>query len=1092
MSVLPVGFGSATNGGGYQIERSLRFNSADSAYLNKTFSTTPTNRAKKTVSFWVKRSALSSAQDLFSSYNGGGQDGLFFNSSDQLQIYAMNGGAGGTVNGVLRDVSAWYHIVYVIDTTQATAGDRLKIWINGVNYPSSSWTSYSAPTLNSTADILFFQSTEIGRNDFTSGGYLNGYLTETYYIDGQALTPSSFGQINASTGVWEPIAYTGTYGTNGFYLPFKTASNWSGFFDGTDDKLTSSTNAIAATGEFSVEAWVYQTARTVTSDQHIFSQYTSGATAGRWYLRFNGTTVALTTGLGTSVSCATTVNTGTWYHVCVTRDSGNRFRVFLNGVLDGTAVISGSLDTAASVIGATQTANYWQGYISNVRAVSGQIPTAYQTSSTTVGASIFTPSTSQLTAVSGTSLLTCQSSTFVDNSGLGRTITPAGDARPQQFSPFTLDVTDDHSGTGNNWQPNNLDLRTTGVGADITVDSPTSYGIDTGVGGEVRGNYCTLNPLDKTAAATLSNGNLQALLNGVNYFAKSTIAISSGKWYWEVTASATAEDMIGITKSEVVTTGYFGSQATSYGYYKTNGNKYNSATGTAYGASYASGDIIGVALDLDAGTLTYYKNGVSQGTAFTGLSGTFFAGVSTAGTGGTQTINFGQRPFEKWNGSAYVANTAPSGFKALCTQNFTTPTIGATSSTLANKYMDVTLYTGNGAVRSITNSGSMQPDFVWDKLRSGANSHRLFDAVRGVEKALYSNLTNIETTETGTLTSFNSNGFSLGTNTETNTNTSTYVAWQWKANGAGSTNSNGTAKSSSVTVDSGTDTVTWNSHGMSDGQKIGFFAATMPGGLSAGTLYYVRDAATNTFKVAASSGGAAIDITSNGTTVTAHTTLTSTVSANTASGFSIVTYTGTGANATVEHGLGKAPSFIIVKSRSIVDGWLVYSSILGATKYLVLSSSNAQGTLTAAWNDTAPTSTVFSLGTNAAVNQNSATYVAYCFAEVPGYSAFGSYTGNGSSTDGPFIYLGFRPAYVLIKRSSAIEAWCVMDSKREGYNVDNDPLFANLPNSEGTQDFLDLLSNGFKLRSTDTGVNGSGTYIYAAFAESPFKYSLAR
>ena len=218
MAVLPTGIGPVT--GGYNIERSLRFNSADSAYLNKTFSTTPTNRAKKTVSFWVKRSALSSAQDLFSSYNGSGQDGLFFNSSDQLQIYAMNGGAGGTVNGVLRDVSAWYHIVYVIDTTQATAGDRLKIWINGVNYPSSSWTSYSAPTLNSTADILFFQSTEIGRNDFTSGSYLNGYLTEIYYIDGQALTPSSFGETDSATGVWKPKAYSGTYGTNGFFLKF--------------------------------------------------------------------------------------------------------------------------------------------------------------------------------------------------------------------------------------------------------------------------------------------------------------------------------------------------------------------------------------------------------------------------------------------------------------------------------------------------------------------------------------------------------------------------------------------------------------------------------------------------------------------------------------------------------------------------------------------------------------------------------------------------------------------------------------------------------------------------------------------------------
>jgi hypothetical protein len=383
----------------------------------------------------------------------------------------------------------------------------------------------------------------------------------------------------------------------------------------------------------------------------------------------------------------------------------------------------------------------------------------------------------------------------------------------------------------------------------------------------------------------------------------------------------------------------------------------------------------------------------------------------------------------------------------------------------------------------------MQPDFVWDKLRSGANSHRLFDAVRGVEKALYSNLTNIETTETGTLTSFNSDGFSLGTNSETNTNTSTYVAWQWKANGAGSTNSNGTAKSSSVTVDSGTDTVTWNSHGMSDGQKIGFFAATMPGGLSAGTLYYVRDAATNTFKVAASSGGAAIDITSNGTTVTAHTTLTSTVSANTTAGFSIVKHINSGAPATIEHGLGVAPKFIINKVYDRTENWRVYYGI--SNKLMQLNTTSAEATDTNVWNNTNPTSNVFSIGTYWSSGDD---VISYCFAEVPGYSAFGSYTGNGS-TDGVFIYLGFRPRYVLIKRTNTTENWHVMDTSRNPYNYMDLSLYPNLSNAEVATSghAIDFVSNGIKMRNSNTGYNASGsTYIYAAFAESPFKYSLAR
>jgi len=944
--------------------------------------------------------------------------------NDSINIYW--GGAGGpqwTATAVLRDPSAWYHLVFAFDTTQATFGNRLKLYVNGVQ--STVWSLQETGGLTAQNSDLYINNNQqhnLGASG-TPGNYFDGYMTEVNFIDGQALTPSSFGETDSATGVWKPKVFSGTYGTNGFYLPFKTASQWSGFFDGTGDKLTSSTNAIAATGEFSVEAWVYQTARTVTSDQHIFSQYTSGATAGRWYLRFNGTTVAFTTGLGTSVSCATTVNTGTWYHVCVTRDSSNRVRVFLNGVLDGTAVISGSLDTAASTIGATQTANYWQGYISNVRAVSGQIPTAYQTSSTTVGASIFTPSTSQLTAVSGTSLLTCQSSTFVDNSGLSRTITTAGDVITQQFSPFTLDVTDDHSGQGNHWIPNNLDLRTTGVGADIMVDVPTSYGTDTGVGGEVRGNYCTLNPLDKTAAVTLSNGNLQALLNGINYFAKSTIAISSGKWYWEVTASATAEDMIGITKADVATTGYFGSQATSYGYYKTNGNKFNSATGTAYGATYASGDIIGVALDLDAGTLTYYKNGVSQGTAFTGLSGTFFAGVSTAGTGGTQTINFGQRAF---------AYTAPSGFKALCTQNLPPVTIGATSTTQANDYMNVVTYTATPGTGATISGVGFQPDLLWVKNRDNVEAHYWQDSVRGfspstnVTKMLKSNSTAAESSLPDITCTTTSDGFTVvdsspGVDEFWFTNR-TYVGWCWKANGAGSSNT--------------------------DGQ------------------------------------------------------ITSTVSVNTTSKFSIVTYTGNGsANQTVGHGLGVVPTFGILKDRdtnSNNDQWQVFHTGSG-DNYAYLSTT-AAFTGTAQFYPTTASSTTVTVGRDVAAttNESGDRFVMYLFADVDGYSKAFSYASNNSA-DNAFVYLGFRPRWIMIKSESAGGTnldWVIYDTARMTYNyIANTELRANLTTTEGglaRNPPIDILSNGFKVRGSGGEIGSSTLYVGMAFAETPFKYSLAR
>jgi hypothetical protein len=222
-------------------------------------------------------------------------------------------------------------------------------------------------------------------------------------------------------------------------------------------------------------------------------------------------------------------------------------------------------------------------------------------------------------------------------------------------------------------------------------------------------------------------------------------------------------------------------------------------------------------------------------------------------------------------------------------------------------------------------------------------------------------------------------------------------------------------------------------------------------------------------------------------------TISAQVSANPTAGFSVMTYTGTGANATVGHGLGVAPSMVIFKRRNVASGWGVYHRSLGNTYVLTLEETSAQqGPSASYFNSTSPSSTVISLGTWSRLNTSTRTYVAYCFAEIDGYSKFGSYTGNGS-TDGAFVYLGFRPAFVLTKRINSTSNWTILDFAREGYNVDNDPLYPNLSNAEGTTDLTDLLSNGFKLRSTDGGVNASGgVYIYAAFAENPFKNSLAR
>jgi hypothetical protein len=212
-------------------------------------------------------------------------------------------------------------------------------------------------------------------------------------------------------------------------------------------------------------------------------------------------------------------------------------------------------------------------------------------------------------------------------------------------------------------------------------------------------------------------------------------------------------------------------------------------------------------------------------------------------------------------------------------------------------------------------------------------------------------------------------------------------------------------------------------------------------------------------------------------------------------GFDIVTYTGTGANTTVAHSLGVTPSMIIVKGRDSVVGatnWKVYHSSLGNTKNLNLNLTSAEATSSTVWNNTSPTSTVFTVGTSGDVNGSTATYVAYLWSEVAGFSKFGSYTGNGS-TDGPFVHCGFLPRFILLKNASAATNWRIHDTARDPENTSDAALYPNSSSAEDIGFAIDILSNGFKLRATDSGSNGNGnTIIFAAFAQNPFKYSLAR
>jgi hypothetical protein len=249
----------------------------------------------------------------------------------------------------------------------------------------------------------------------------------------------------------------------------------------------------------------------------------------------------------------------------------------------------------------------------------------------------------------------------------------------------------DTSGNGNNWTPNNVSV-SAGACNDSLVDSPTSYGTDTGVGGEVRGNYCTWNPLAvavTSSISTLSNGNLDVVTAVSGQSATfATISLpSSGKWYWEITPTDVSGSLyIGIAVFTVNANYFINSTSLFYG---NDGTKEVDATSSSYGASFTNGDVIGVAVDVDGGTVTFYKNNSSQGAiTYSGATLTPFALDGSSSGNASYTANFGQRPF---------AYTAPTGFKALCTQNLPTPTIGATAATLANKYFNTVLFFGNNS-----------------------------------------------------------------------------------------------------------------------------------------------------------------------------------------------------------------------------------------------------------------------------------------------------------------------------------------------------------------------------------------------------------
>ena len=1103
----------------YELEQSLKFNDDNDAKLSFTPATNGTSQTTFTASFWFKRGVLSHSQWLFDISN----TTIYFDGNDCLAGNlrgTVSGNYFWTTNAKFRDPSAWYHIVAAWDSSQSTDTNRFKLYVNGElqTFSSISYMPQDRTMKDTTTHYIGYEG---------SGYSADGYFAEFHFIDGQQLTPADFGE-TGDYGEWKPIEYSGTYGTNGFYLPFKQDYTVEGFsavtYKGTGVDETyiggvgfqSDLTWIARRGNAENHIWIDSVRGTnkrllsnladaeATDDNIITGFTTDGFTIGTdagtnavdtyvaWNWDMGGSNASNTDGGITS-----TVRANTTYGQSIVSYTGT----------GSASSVGHGLDSAPDmvILKRTNAAEEWSVYHAGINPgwtvyLNGTAGEADDSNNETFGnlPSSITSTTfgvgthARANASGSTYVAYCfhdvtgysKFSKYAGSGNSGNTVTtgflPAmviikdhehsgeswyifdstrnpsnpvilglyanannaeedmsgGNNRHIQFDAngFTVLGTDssvnasghsyiymafadkreyaywlDQSGNNNDWTSNNL------TESDISVDSPTN-------------NFATWNPLDKSSSQTLSEGNLvsDSTVDSAWKGVRGTFGISSGKWYWEYLKTNTyLHSTVGIAIADAeldVSTALSG--ITDWWMYSSyNGAKIGNGSETSYGATWqAVGDVVGIALDMDNGTLTFYKNGVSQGQAFnSGLSGKTVYPYRLAYNSADLTVaNFGQDSSFAGNKTAQGNQdgndigdfyyTPPTGFLALCTSNL--PDVAVVPS----EHFNTVAYSGNDADdRSI--SVGFQPDWVWLKGRSNATNHYLYDVLRGANYQLLTNDTGAESNTADRMQAFESNGFQLGTSNEVNGSGRTYVAWNWKANGSGSSNTDGD-----------------------------------------------------------------ID---------------STISANTDAKFSVVSYTGVGGEPkTVAHGLGVSPEMVIIKKRNNAGSWIVWHKDLAdnyAFEGLDTTGAAVSGGSPISKYVDAVSSTLVTLGDASENNNSGDTYIMYCWASVDGYSAVGSYIGNGNA-DGPFVYTGFRPAFVLTKVTNAADDWSIADSSRSPDNVAGESLRPNSSSAEDSAADIDILSNGFKVRQADSHrINYDGdTFIYIAFAETPFKNSNAR
>ena len=612
---------------------------------------------------------------------------------------------------------------------------------------------------------------------------------------------------------------------------------------------------------------------------------------------------------------------------------------------------------------------------------------------------------------------------------------------------------------------------------DIVPDSPTN-------------NFATLNPLN-AFEGTLSDGNLIVNQTGsAGKFFTSTLAVSKGKWYfeakiksWNVTNSRHNIGIIPVNTKNAYSADAIPNNI-MYGFFlrKSTNNTTHSSSALESSGSVANDQIYQIAFDLDDNKFYVGKNGSwfnssdpSNGTNSVETIPTGYTWCAVTGAADTSSNSAHNNHFEFDFGQLGFSYTPPTGFKALCTSNIQSSlAIDPAVDDLPEDYFKCVKYngvsTGGG---NFTVPVGFQSDLIWIKRRNNGNSHSLSDSVRGFDKWIIPDADVAERNNTSNnsgvsrISTVNSSGFTVHDNHNAEVNdgiagsASQYISWNWKAGGG-------------PTADYASSNDT-----------------------TANGCFYKDGSAVTTSN--AFSGSYTITPTR--------------ASIGTKQGFSIVKYTGNQTSgATFPHGLNKAPEFVIIKNLndSVSSKWAVFhkDSIASGVIYLDDAAASASGD-TNVFNSlnasTISTNNIITLGDYNGSNGSSDNHIMYAFTSIEGYSAFGSYTGNGS-TDGPFIYTGFKPALVLIKcisdATTTHTSWAMYDNAREPHNVMNKPLYANQSAAEGergngttdaTDIEIDFLSNGFRILTDKEELNDDDeTYIFCCWSEMPQKYAVAR